>query len=55
MKTVSEAELTQKASDFIAFVRDYMLSSDKDFVLNDKREGFKLSIYDKDVTLEFSL
>lgn len=55
MKTVSEAELKQKSSEYIAFIRDFMLNSDKDFILTDKREGFKISIFDKDATLEFSL
>ena len=55
MPTVSEIELRQKISEFIGYVREYAVNSDKDFTLKDKRDGFKFSIYDEDVTLEFSI
>jgi hypothetical protein len=55
MATISETELRQKTSEYILFVREFMVNSDKDFVLKDKRDGFELSVFDKDVTLSFEL
>ena len=55
MLTVSEVELEQKISEFIMFSREFALHKDKDFMFNGKHEKFKFSIFDKDITLEFSL
>ncbi len=55
MATVSETELKQKASEFIMYVREYMVNANKDIKLKDTREGFVLTIIDKDAVLDFSL
>lgn len=55
MATVSENELKQKTSEFTLFVREYAMNFGEDLVVKDKRDGFELSVFDKEVTLEFSL
>lgn len=55
MSSVSEIELKQKVSELILFVREYMLNTDRDVKIKDSRDGFVLTIIDKDVTLDFSL
>lgn len=55
MATVTEAELEQKISEFIMYIRDYAGNKNQDFVLDGKRDGFKFSMFDRDATLEFSV
>lgn len=55
MASVSEMELRQKISELVIFVRDFAVNTSKDIKVVDKRDGFILTIYDKDVTLDFSL
>jgi len=55
MASVTETELKQKASEFITFVKDFAINRDKDLKIVDKRDGFVITIFDKDVTVEFSL
>ncbi len=53
MPTVPEIELRQKISEFIAYAKEYAANLDKDFTLKNKREGFKFTIRDKEIALEF--
>ena len=55
MASVTETELKQKTSEFIHFVRDFALNADKDVRVSDKRDGYQLTIIEKDVVLDFSL
>ncbi len=55
MITVNDVELEQKISEFMVFAREFAIRKEKKFVFKGKREKFKFSIFDKDVTLEFSL
>lgn len=55
MASVTETELKQKVSELITFIRDFAVNADKDFKVVDKREGFVITLFDKDVTVEFSL
>lgn len=55
MLTVNEVELEQKISEFIMFAKEFAVHKNKKFVFKGKREKFKFSIFDKDVTLEFTL
>lgn len=55
MATLPETELEQKTTEFMAYVRDYALNKKKDFILRGQREKFHLSVFDKDVTLDFIL
>lgn len=54
MLTVSEIELKQKISELIALTRNYMENTNKDVRIVDRREGFVMTIIDKDVVLDFS-
>lgn len=55
MPTVAETELEQKTSEYINFIRDFYGKFDGDYTFNGKREGFKISIFDRDVTVEFRI
>ena len=55
MATVSETELKQKTSEYIQYVNDFAANIGRDIKIMDGREGFVFTIYDKDVTLDFSL
>lgn len=55
MATVSETELEQRTSEYIAFVKDFASNRSRDLVFKDKNDTFKFSIFDEDVTLEFCL
>jgi len=55
MSTVAETELEQRIGELVQFIRDYAVNHDKDFLLNCERDGFKFSIFDKDVTIEFQV
>lgn len=55
MVTVTELELEQKTSEYIQYLKDYAVKTNRDLVYNGKHDGFRLSILDKDITLEFTV
>lgn len=55
MATVPETELEQKTSEYIQWVKDYSAHKKGEFIIRGKHDGFKISCFDGDITLEFSL
>lgn len=55
MITVTDKELQQRTSEYISYIRDYAVNAKKDFKIYGNHGEFELSLFEKDVTLEFSL
>ena len=53
--TPLEAELEQKITEFMAFVRNYAATTKASLTLKGERDKFTLFIHDNDVTLEFEI